>query len=96
MIGIFLSAAMLCGIMYVVARHEAEYDFVHVLLVAAGLFVGNLILGVAIGEFAVIVMYFVTAWVLQKYCYLQWGKSFVVTTIYYAIQIGVSWTLALI
>ena len=87
MIGILLSAGILCGIMHIVAKDEADYSFVRVLLVAAVLFAGNLLLGAGLGLLSIPIMFVVTAWALQQFCYLGWGKAFLVATLYYVCQI---------
>ncbi|MFO7871779.1 MAG: hypothetical protein R6V03_10155 [Kiritimatiellia bacterium] len=41
---IFIEAGLLCAILYFVARHEADYSFAKVAMVAAGISVGSLII----------------------------------------------------
>ena len=93
--GIFISAGILALIMHIVAKHEADYSFVRVVLVAFGLFVANTVAGAILGNFAILVMFFATAWALQQFCYLRWGMAFVVTAIYYAVQFALVFAFAL-
>ena len=89
MLGILISAASLCIIMYLVARHEADYSLPKVILIAAGLAIINFILSVAIGQLISLpIMLGLTVWALHQFCYLRWSMAAVVTGIYIVVQIA--------
>jgi hypothetical protein len=90
MLGILISAALLCAIMFVLARHEAEIDFKIVLLICLGVSVLNLFTYKALGYLAIPITLVVLAWALQKFCYLSWAKAFLVTIVYVVASTGIS------
>jgi hypothetical protein len=90
MAGIAISALLLCVIMFVVARHEADYSLPKVLMVSAGISIVSLLLSMAIGLLAVPVIIGLTMWALHEFCFLRWSRAAIVTGIYIACQIGIS------
>ena len=94
MLGIILSAVILCVIMYVVARHEAEYSLPVVLMVCAGLAVCNLFLSLLPVLIALPLMIGLMMWALHQFCYLRWKTSGIVTAIYISCQIVLGLALA--
>ena len=94
MLGIFLSAIILCVTMYLVARHEAEYSLPIVLMVSAGLAVCNIFLAALLGVFALPLMIALMMWALHQFCYLRWKTAAIVTAIYIVCQIVLAFVLA--
>lgn len=89
MFGILLSALILMGSLWVVARHDAEISFVRMLLLSLGITVVSL-LASPLGIFALPVIIGVTAWGLVHYCYVNWAQAWIVTAVYIVAQIGLS------
>lgn len=88
MLGIVFSAAVLCAIMYVIARHEADYSFPRVLLISLGLgltdFCLSLLVGPTLGSILVMGL---MVWALHQFCYLRWRMAITVAAIYFASMI---------
>ena len=90
MIGIITSAGLLCLIMYIVARHEADYSLPKVILISVGLAACNLVLSLTIGALlALPILVGLTVWALHQFCYLRWGMASIITGIYIVCQIVV-------
>ncbi len=88
MLGLLVSAAVLCLIMFVVARHEADYSFPKVILISFCLGLCNFVLSLAVGPWiALVIVVGLTVWALHQFCYLRWGMAGIVTAIYIAVQI---------
>lgn len=85
-----LSALLLSAILYFTARHEAEYSLPYMLLVSAGLWLVNLVLGLTLGPVGYLLGAPVTAWALHQFCYVRWGKAILATVIYFALQLGLA------
>lgn len=88
MIGIIVSAALLCLIMFIVARHEADYSFPKVILISLGLGLCNMMLSLFVGPWvALIVVLGLTVCALNQFCYLRWSKAGLITGIYVMVQV---------
>jgi hypothetical protein len=83
---IFIQAAVLCGILYVVARHEADYSFAKVAMVTAAIGVGSFIiesiLWEKLGWFTVIPVLIFTAAMLMTFCWITLWKSVIVIVLF--------------
>ena len=83
MFGVIITAALLCLIMFVLARHEADYSFPKVALIALGLGLCNLVLTLLAGDLiALVVVLGLMVWALHQFCYLRWGMAGLVTVTY--------------
>ena len=91
--GAFISAILLCMIMYLVARHEAEYSFPIVMMVAVGLNIALMFLQFAPPLVALVSMLSLTVWALHQFCYLRWSMAGIVTAIYMVCQLLVGMAL---
>lgn len=95
--GIIISAALLCAIMFIVARHEADYSFPKVLLISLGLglcdFALSLLLPPLVGSLVVLGL---TVWALHHFCYLRWNMAATVAGIYLGCSIGLGIVLGLL
>jgi hypothetical protein len=89
MLGIILSALILMGALYVVAKHDAEIDFPRMALVSLGITIVAL-LSSPLGIFALPVIAVATAWILVRFCYVSWNQASIVTAIYLVTQIGLA------
>jgi hypothetical protein len=82
-VGLTVQALLTCLVLYVAARHEADYDFQKVLVVTAGLAVVNVVLDYAlkpqIGLFYIIPCLAITVWVFHDACWLPWPRAFLCT-----------------
>ena len=93
---IAIQALILCAIMYFVARHEADYSFDKVFMVAAGISLGTMLLTVLlIGRLgpigalvAVIPSFAFASYMLVKFCWVSVPKSLLITVLFIAVQFG--------
>src|SRR5688572_11676007 len=91
MIGLIISAALLCLIMFVMAKDEAEIHFGVVLLIVLGVSVLSAILSRTIGLFSIPIVFGALAWALQQFCTLRWSKAILITLVYVAASVGLSY-----
>jgi hypothetical protein len=89
-VGMLISSALLCAIMWVVARHEAEIDFKVVLLICLGTALLGLFIPASAGLGRPVIIFAALAWALEKFCNLSWPKAILVTVIYVAASIGLA------
>lgn len=94
MAGIAISTLLLCVIMFLVARHEADYSLPKVLMISAGISISSLLLTLALGLLAIPLIIGLTIWALHEFCYLRWSRAAIVTGIYIVCQIGLSMALS--
>ncbi|MCE9615268.1 MAG: hypothetical protein K8T26_13435 [Lentisphaerae bacterium] len=97
MIGeVFLKAAILCGLLYFIARHEADYSFQKVAMVTAGLMLGSVLIDAAVkphlGPWTAIIHVAFIAFMIMTFCWITFWKSLVVVVVY----VGVHFALALL
>jgi hypothetical protein len=97
MLGIFLDAAVLMGILYLLLQDQAP-DFLQVLLVSVGMAVANLacalLLGHAIGLFVIIPIVLIDGFILMLYCHLTLQQAAIALALLIAWQIGLHFLLA--
>jgi hypothetical protein len=87
MIGILIGAFVLMAALYYVARHDAAMEFPRLVLVSLGIMMISALLS-PIGIFATPILGFATAWILMRYCYVDWGQARLVTSIYLLTHMG--------
>lgn len=94
MLGILFSAFVLMGVLYLVARNDAEINFPRMLLVSLGITVIALVSS-PLGLLALPIVLVASAWILVRFCYVSWQQAWIVTGIYLVVQIalGVGWAL---
>lgn len=88
MITAAISAFFLCVILFLVARHEADYSLPKVIIISLGLTLVNMVFSIAAGLWVFPVVLFTTAWCVQKFCYLEWGKASIVSALYVLCMLG--------
>jgi hypothetical protein len=93
MLGLFLNAAILYALVWIVARDTAELDFLVMVLIAIGVSVAGWVLGMAVGDgilgvVAIIPILGLLAFLLMKYCYISLQQALIVTGIYFVYLIG--------
>lgn len=85
-------ALVLCGLLYLIARHEADYEYPTVMLTTVGITAGNFMLGVLlfpkISFFVLPLIFLFTWWMLMKFCWVPWHKGLLVTFLFFAITIA--------
>jgi hypothetical protein len=88
---IIISALILCTVIFLIARHEAEISLPVILMITVGVsFVGAL-LGVILSPLVgLVVSLGLLTWALYRFCYLPWPKAGIVTVIYLITNIGLS------
>ena len=97
---IFLQALVLCGLLWLIARHEADLDFAKVAMVVAGITLGNFVLQAVlakhIGLFVIPTQIVFMVWMLCTFCWLRWWKATIVVVLFAAISFGMSVGFALV
>lgn len=87
-IEIIAKALVLCLILYLVARHEADYSFHKVAMVTAAIGLGTLLIDVLcrphIGWFALLPVVAFVMFMLMKFCWISFLKAALVTVIFIA------------
>lgn len=94
MLGILFSALVLMGVLYLVARNDAEISLPRMLLVSLGITVVALVSS-PLGLLSLPIILVASAWILVRFCYVSWKQAWIVTFIYLVVQIalGVGWAL---
>jgi hypothetical protein len=89
---VFIKAAVLCFLLYIVARHEADFSFQKVAMVVAGITLAAVLLDAIlkpyIGYFSAIPIAVASAALIVRFCWVNWPKAILVTAIFLAINIG--------
>jgi hypothetical protein len=85
MLGIIISAGLLCLVMFLVARHEAEISFPIVLLIVLGVSVLSALLR-PLGYWSIPIVFAALAWALQQFCTLRWSKALLITLVYVIVS----------
>ena len=88
----FVNAAILCAILYLVAKHEADFSFSKVAMVAAGIqliaFLTQVFLFDRIGWFTLAVSFVFALLLVMRFCWLNVAKSLLVVAIFFVFQAG--------
>ena len=89
----FLNAAILCAILYLVAKHEADYSFAKVAMVTAvtglGAFLIQLFLFDMIGWFTIGLVFLLTAAMIMTFCWVRLWKTVIVVTLFCLFHVGI-------
>ncbi len=87
----FVNAAILCTILYVVAKHEADFSFSKVAMVVAGIQLASFLAQVFLNTvpwFTLLISFVFTLLFVQKFCWLSFKKTLVVVLIFCVFQAG--------
>lgn len=99
-IGVMVKAALLCGLLYAVAKHEADYSFSKVAMVTAGLALGSMcidgIVAPQLGIWTAIVHVAFICFMIMTFCWISFAKSLIVVGIYCAIHFAMAFGGALL
>ncbi len=91
-IEIFVNAAVLCLILFLIAKHEADYSFQKVAMTTAGISLGSFLIHVflfdKIGWYSLILMFAFSAIMIKTFCWISLGKTLIVIAIFCTFQIG--------
>ncbi len=91
---VIVQAAILCLILYVVAKHEADYSFPKVAMVTAGTTVGSFFIQILlhdhIGGWTAIPVIGFIAFMLMTFCWISFWKSLIVVAVYVGVHMGFS------
>ena len=91
---IFIQAALLCGILYLVAKHEADYSFAKVAMVTAATVAGAALIEVLltehIGWLTIFPVLGFVAFMLMTFCWISLGKSIVVVVLFMGVHVAIS------
>lgn len=89
---IFYQALVIMGLLYLFARQEADYDYTKVVLVTCGIVAGNFMLAILLapklGLLVFLLLLAYTAFMLEKFCWVSWGRAIVIAVLYFALTIG--------
>ncbi len=91
MIGVLISALVLMGAMWIVARHEADFDLKKILVIALVVSVASFA-GALSGfiQFLIPVILIGLGWALHHFCYISILQSAIVCGIWLVVQVGLS------
>ena len=84
---IAISTLVLCVVLFLVARKEAEISLPMILMIAAGANIAGLLLSLA-HPLAPLLSLVLLAWAIQRFCYVRWSKAWIVTGVYLAVRVG--------
>jgi hypothetical protein len=94
------NAVILCLILYLVAKHEADYSFAKVAMVTAviGLvaFLVQTFLFDKIGWFTMAVVFVLATALVKQFCWLRWGKTILVVVLFCACHVGLKIGMAML
>jgi hypothetical protein len=90
---VFLNTAVLYTILYLVAKHEADYSFARVAMVTAvtslGAFLIQIFLFEMIGWFTIGLVFLLTAAMIMTFCWVRLWKTVIVVTLFCAFHFGI-------
>jgi len=91
-IEILIDAAVLSLILFLVAKHEADYSFGKVAMVTAAIGLGSFLMHVFLFEIiswlTIIPVFLFTGVMIKSFCWLNWRKTFLVIAIFTVFQVG--------
>lgn len=99
MLGIAIGTLVLAAAIWLVGRHEAEFDMKKLVLIALGLNVVGAILLMLLASvlhpLLALAIWFVAvcllaAWAIHTFVYLMWRDAVIASVIYMVIQIGIN------
>jgi len=94
---IFIQAFVLCLILYLVARYEADYSFQKVAMVSGGIMAGTLVIEALavhkLGIFVIIPQIAFIAFMLMTFCWISLWKSLLVVVLFSVVHVGFSFGL---
>lgn len=89
---ILFQAFIICALLFLIARHEADYSFGTVVLVACGMIAGNLLIGLSFFKWlkllVLIPIFFFSCWLIVKFCWVSWPKGILITALYFTLSIA--------
>lgn len=91
---IFIKAFVLCALLYLVARHEADFQFAKVAIVTAGITLGSFFIEVLlvdrIGLWTVFPIIAFILFMIVKFCWVSFWKGLVVTVLFMTFNIALA------
>ena len=101
---VLLQAAVLCGILYAVARYEADYSFQKVAMVAAGIALGNMVIEALLHGYVrpdlrwllIFPCVAFTSFMIMTFCWINVWKSLLVVVLFVAFQLLMQLGLAML
>ena len=87
-LNLLITSALLSTIMYLVAKHEADYSLPKVIIMTVGISICSLLATALAGPWvALIITLGVTVWALHQFCYLRWKMAWLITGIFIITQV---------
>jgi hypothetical protein len=94
MVEVFIKAFLLCILIYIVAREEADYDFRKVLMVTAGVLFGAVILDATltryIGLLTLLPIAVLVVFMVMQFCWLRFWQALLVAVPFIILNIMIS------
>lgn len=94
---VFFDALILCGLLYLIARHDADIDVQKMAMVVAGTALGNILLyvmisdrlppGVVVWVMPLIEVLF-SAFMIMTFCWVSFWKSLLVAVLFGCLHVG--------
>jgi len=89
MIAVFVNPVILCVLLYLVARHNAEYDFGTVFFVSLGITIAGWFFVAFVGPIIGLVGQLVLAgYLLVRFCYVTLKQAVIVLAAFLACQVA--------
>ncbi len=101
---VFLNASVLCVLLFMIAKYEADYSFPKVAMVTAGLVLGNMIVQVILTPhlpkgyewLLFVAMFAFTAFMIMTFCWITFWKSALVVILFFSWQVGVTFAMEIV
>lgn len=97
---IFLKAAVLCILLILFARHEADYSFQKVAVVTAAITLGSILLEAfgkaTLGWLILIPLVAFILFMLTTFCWVRWWKALIITVLFLAFNIVLAYGVSLV
>ena len=94
LIEVFVKAFVLCGLLYLIAKHEADYGFQKVAMVTAGLALGSVLIDATVaphlGPWTAIVHVAFIAFMLMSFCWISLGKTLIVVVLFSGVHFAIA------
>ncbi|MBT3191771.1 MAG: hypothetical protein HN341_04385 [Verrucomicrobia bacterium] len=90
---IFVSAAILCVILHLVAKHESDYSFAKVAMVTAAISLGGFLIQVflfeRIGWFTIGLVFVLAMFMIMTFCWVRFWKALLIVTLFCLFHTGI-------
>jgi len=90
---VFIDAAILSALLYLIGKHEADFSFAKVAMVTAGIGLGSFLIHTflfdKIGWLVLVATFALSAGMITTFCWLPLPKTILVVVLFSLVQVGV-------